>query len=111
MNYLGLVAICLGLVAILVSIQYMNSTDRILVELKYIKKKCINNDNANDNTNDNANDNTNDNANEKFKNYNSKLIYQNLKSRDIEPKICKLSNSKTNLYDLMDFDKSYYNRF
>ena len=43
MNYLGLVAICLGLVAILVSIQYMNSTDKILEELKYIRKKCINN--------------------------------------------------------------------
>ena len=95
MNYLGLVAICLGLVAILVSIQYMNSTDKILEELKYIKKKCINNNNNN--------------TNEKFKNYNSKLIYQNLKSRDIEPKLCKLSNSKINLYDLIDFDKSINN--
>lgn len=105
MNYLGLIAICLGLISILVSIQYMNSTNKILEELKYIRNKCIN-------------------TNETFKNYKSKSVYKNLESRGFfQPKpdllgigkINELKNTLINYDDLfnktfervMKFDKSY----
>ena len=41
MNYLGLISLCLGIVAVLLSIQYMNSTDKLLNEIRNIRTKCL----------------------------------------------------------------------
>jgi hypothetical protein len=41
MGYLGIIALCLGLISTLITIQYVNSTKNITDELKYIRNKCM----------------------------------------------------------------------
>ena len=41
MNYLGLISICLGIIAVLVTIQYMKTSDKLYSEIKIIRSKCI----------------------------------------------------------------------
>jgi hypothetical protein len=42
MNYLGLIAVCLGIISVLLGIQYMNTSEKLHNELKHIRTKCIN---------------------------------------------------------------------
>lgn len=47
MNYLGLISVCLGLIAVFIAIQYMNTSEKMFKELKNIRTKCINVDKKN----------------------------------------------------------------
>ena len=47
MNYLGIISLCLGLISILITIQYINSTEKITDEIKYIRNKCMTIKNSN----------------------------------------------------------------
>ena len=42
MNYLGLISICLGIIAVLLAINYINFGEKIHKEIKNIRTKCIN---------------------------------------------------------------------
>tara|TARA_Y100000385_G_C12986953_1_gene591070 strand:- start:5 stop:742 length:738 start_codon:yes stop_codon:yes gene_type:complete len=42
MNYLGIIALCLGAIAVFIATQYMNTSDKIYSEVKNIRAKCIN---------------------------------------------------------------------
>lgn len=41
MNHISLIALCLGIIAVLLSIHYMNFGEKLYTELKNIKTKCI----------------------------------------------------------------------
>ena len=47
MNYLGLISVCLGLIAVFIAIQYMTTSEKLFKELKSIRTKCINVDKSN----------------------------------------------------------------
>ncbi len=42
MNYLGLISICLGIIAVLLAINYINFGEKLHKEIKNIRTKCIN---------------------------------------------------------------------
>ena len=41
MNYLGLIALCLGILAVFITITQMNSHEKIREDIKNIRTKCI----------------------------------------------------------------------
>ena len=123
MNYLGIIAICLGLISIMITIQNMNNNEKTLDELKFIRSKCIgslkiNNDekkllsilikekNKKNYSWDEMKEMNNNNlgSKEEFKNYmNDNLLYKNAKKRGFIEK--KEKNIINTIFDLKNLSK------